>query len=84
MLSTNIIGWIGAFLLLLAYFLLVHKDLTGRSKTYQILNILGALMLGIHTFTAKAYPSFLTNIIWTMIGLYGLFHIVKQRKTKKK
>lgn len=84
MLFTNIIGWIGAFLLLLAYFLLVHKNLTSRSKMYQVLNVLGALMLAINTVVAKAYPSFLTNMIWVLIGLYGLFHIAKQKsKTRK-
>ena len=82
MLFIEIIGWTGAFLLLLAYFLLVHKDLTSRSKLYQLLNILGALMLALNTLVLKAYPSFLTNLIWVMIGLYGLFHIARLRKLK--
>lgn len=80
----DLIGWIGAALLLIAYFLLIHKDLTSRSKMYQWMNIIGSLMLGINTFILKAYPSFLTNIIWFFIGLYGIFHIVKNRKNKNK
>ncbi|MGV8131242.1 MAG: CBU_0592 family membrane protein [Candidatus Pacearchaeota archaeon] len=78
----EVIGWVGAFLLLLAYFLLIHKNLSSRSKLYQWMNIIGSLMLGINTFLIKAYPSFLTNIIWFFIGLYGIFHIVKHNKTK--
>jgi uncharacterized protein with PQ loop repeat len=80
----TLIGWIGALLLLLAYFLLIHKNLTSRSHMYQWMNIIGSLLLGINTLVLKAYPSFLTNIIWFVIGLYGMFHIVKHRKDKKK
>lgn len=78
----SLIGWVGAFLLLLAYFLLIHKNLTSRSKMYQWMNIIGSLLLGINTLVLKAYPSFLTNIIWFFIGLYGIFHIVKHNKSK--
>ena len=83
MLLSDLIGWLGAFFLLLAYFLLVHKDLTSRSKMYQLLNILGALMLGINTYVKGAFPSFITNMIWVLIGLYGLLHIIKIKKKKK-
>lgn len=84
MVLISIIGWIGAALLLLAYFLLIHKDLTSRSKMYQWMNIIGSLLLGVNTLILEAYPSFLTNIIWFFIGLYGIFHIVKHNSQKKK
>lgn len=80
----TLIGWIGAFLLLFAYFLLIHKNLSSRSKMYQWMNIIGSLLLGINTLVLKAYPSFLTNIIWFAIGLYGIFHIVKSRNKNLK
>ena len=78
-----VIGWIGAFMLILAYFLLIHKNLTSRSRRYQALNVVGSLLLAINTLTTKAYPSFITNIIWFLIGLYGIFHIVKHHKLHK-
>ncbi|MEK6925459.1 MAG: hypothetical protein AABW71_04460 [Nanoarchaeota archaeon] len=84
MVLISLIGWIGAALLLLAYFLLIHKDLTSRSKMYQWMNIIGSLLLGVNTLILEAYPSFLTNIIWFFIGLYGMFHIVKHNKSQKK
>lgn len=83
MLITDIIGWFGAFFLLLAYFLLTHKTLTGRSKIYQILNVLGAFMLAISNLYTKSFPSLFTNMVWVLIGLYGLFHIVKHIKKNK-
>ncbi len=79
----DIIGWIGAGLLLLGYFLLIHKDLTSRSRMYQWANILGALLLAANNFSINAYPSFVTNTLWFLVGLYGMFHAVKHfRKIK--
>ena len=83
MVIISIIGWVGAILLLLAYFLLIHKNLTSRSRMYQWMNIIGSLLLGINTLIVKAYPSFLTNIVWFVIGLYGMFHIVKHKRAQK-
>lgn len=80
----DFLGWVGAALLLVAYFLLIHKNLTSRSKMYQWMNIIGSLLLGINTLILKAYPSFLTNIIWFFIGLYGIFHIAKHSRNQKK
>ncbi|MSS74131.1 hypothetical protein EXS72_00620 [Candidatus Pacearchaeota archaeon] len=78
------VGWIGAAFLLIAYFLLIHKDLTSRSKMYQWLNIIGSLLLAGHTFVVSAYPSFVTNAIWLLVALYGMFHAVKYHKSIKK
>ena len=79
----NYFGWIGAFLLLLAFFLLIHKNLTSRSRMFQWMNIIGSLLLAVNTFTFKAYPSFVTNILWFLVGLYGMFHAVKHYRRIK-
>ena len=68
----EIIGWIGAILIALAYFLLVHHDLSSRSKKYQWMNLLGAIFIGVNAFSNRAYPSFATNIVWFLIAIYGL------------
>ena len=83
MFIVNFTGWIGAFLLLLAYFLLVHKNLTSRSRMFQFMNLIGSLLLAFNTLIIKAYPSFLTNAIWFLIGLYGLFHIIKYKRYRE-
>lgn len=77
----NLLGWFGAFLILFAYFLLIHKNLTSRSRMYQWMNIMGSIFLATNTLMLKSYPSFFTNIIWFIIGLYGMFHIIKHRKS---
>ena len=78
-----LLGWIGAGLLLLAYFLLIHKDLTSRSRMYQWMNIIGALLLSVNTLSIGAYPSFVTNALWFLVGIYGMFHAVKHFRKMK-
>ena len=78
MLIIEVFGWIGAILIALAYFLLVHHDLSSRSKPYQWMNLLGAALLGINTFANSAYPSFTINIVWIFIAIYGLIKGIKR------
>jgi lysylphosphatidylglycerol synthetase-like protein (DUF2156 family) len=72
-----IIGWLGAFLLVFAYFLLVHRDLRSKSKTYQFMNLFGSLLLGVNAYYNNALPSFASNVFWILIALYGLRKIFK-------
>ena len=73
----EISGWLGAFLLVLAYFLLVHHNLNSRSKYYQFMNLIGSFLLGINAFYNKAFPSFASNIVWVLIALYGIKKIFR-------
>jgi hypothetical protein len=68
----NIIGWAGVALLIIAYWLVSTKRCQGNSILYQMLNILGALLLIINSFYFGAYPSVGVNIVWVGIALYTL------------
>ena len=68
----EIIGWIGAIMILLAYFLLTQKKLTGESRTYHLINLLGGLAVGINALVNVAYPSVALNMIWSLIAIYGI------------
>lgn len=78
----EIVGWAGAALVLLAYFLVSFGKLKGESVTFQLLNILGVIGLGINVFVHRAWPNFVLNIAWGLIGVFALFKIRKIRKNK--
>lgn len=80
----EIVGWIGAVLILLAYFLITHKDISARSKPYQIMNLIGSILVGVNAFFNRAYPSFIINFIWMVIAIYGFYHIYNHSKRKIK
>lgn len=75
----DIIGWIGAVLVLYAYLMVSTKRLEGNSLHYQAANIAGAICLIINTYYHRAYPSTVVNVIWIGIAIYSL--LSKKRPT---
>ncbi|MBU0569709.1 hypothetical protein KKB40_02925 [Patescibacteria group bacterium] len=68
----NIVGWVGTFLIVLAYYLISSKKVTGNSRNYQLLNFFGALGIIVNTYTQKAWPAMTLNIIWAFIAIKTL------------
>jgi hypothetical protein len=66
------IGWLGAVLVLYAYFMVSTKKLAGDSLHFQAANISGAFCLIINTYYHHAYPSAVVNVIWIGIALFSL------------
>jgi hypothetical protein len=68
----SLLGWLGSFLVLAAYWLNSAKYIEATSVAYQLMNLLGAVGLGINVFHQDAWPSFAVNAIWGVIALYSL------------
>ena len=73
----EIIGWVGTLLILIAYLLVSVKKLGPTSKTYQFLNLFGAVGVGINSLIHRALPSVGINLAWMLIAIYAL---VRSRK----
>ena len=74
----QIVGWIGAFLVVLAYFLVSYKKVQGDSMVYQLMNLVGAIGVGINTSYQEAWPSFAIQIVWGIIAIVALVKGVKR------
>src|SRR5437879_11522490 len=68
----DVIGWIGAAALLVAYAMISHKKLEGDSATYQLLNISGSILLAANTIFCGSYPSTFVNLIWAGIAVFSV------------
>ncbi|MCC7119536.1 MAG: hypothetical protein IT310_13510 [Anaerolineales bacterium] len=68
----DVIGWIGAILYLLAYWLVSAKKAEGDSWTYQGLNFVAGALLTVNTLYLRAYPSAGLNIVWMLIAIFTL------------
>jgi len=71
--TIEVIGWLAAAMMLSAYLLLIAGKVTGRSRLYHWLNVLSGAGFIINSGWNGAYPSAAINVIWMMIGLYGVF-----------
>ncbi len=68
----DILGWIGAAGLLIAYALVSAKRVEGDSTGYQLLNTVGSIFLMINTIHYGAYPSALLNLFWLGVAIYAV------------
>lgn len=75
-LTIEVIGWIGAALILGAYALLSAGRLRADSLTYHLMNILGAAGFVVNSGWNGAFPSAAMNVVWILIGVYA----VRQRR----
>lgn len=71
-LAIEVIGWVAALLILVAYGLLSSGRRSGRSRLYQWMNIVGAAGFVINSGLNGALPSAALNVIWIGIGAYAL------------
>jgi hypothetical protein len=79
--AIEVVGWIGAVLILIAYGLLSAGKLTGRSALYQGMNVVGAAGFVVNSGLNGALPSAALNVIWIGIGVYALIRNRMRRAT---
>ena len=69
----EIIGWMAAGLILLAYLLLSTGRTQARSRLYQGLNLVGAVGFIVNSGWNHAIPSAALNVIWMAVSCYALW-----------
>ena len=67
----DFLGWLGVVLLISAYLLLTIEFFTGKSRIYQLMNLVGAVFIMTNALSHSAYPSVVRNAIWVVIASYG-------------
>jgi hypothetical protein len=78
-LLSDIVGWIGAACLVGAYALVSTKMLEGDSMAYQLLNLLGGVLVIVNSLHYGAYPSVGVNVVWIGIALFAIFRMQRMR-----
>ncbi|WP_037939952.1 CBU_0592 family membrane protein [Sulfurospirillum arcachonense] len=73
----QIIGFIGMLFIVYAYFLLQSHKVVHSSLKFQILNLTGAILLLISLLVHFNLGSFLIELFWIVITIYGM---IKNKK----
>jgi hypothetical protein len=76
--AVEVAGWIGAALILGAYALLSAGRLSGRSLTYQLMNVVGAAGFVVNGWWHGALPSTALNVLWLLIGAVASWRIMNR------
>jgi multisubunit Na+/H+ antiporter MnhF subunit len=77
---SDIVGIVGASLLLVAYFMATTKRWQTHTLQYQLSNLVAAILLIYYSFTKTAYVHVVINIVWASVAVVGLVLIEKHRK----
>lgn len=78
--ATDLIGFIGVLLILIAYFLNINNKLDSGDITYILLNLIGAILACLASILMKYYPFILLEGVWTIISILALFKYLKDKK----
>lgn len=68
----NIIGWLGAIILLGGYFLLSWNYLDSKSVIYHSCNFIGNMLIGYRVYKDKNYGNVFMAIIFMLIALKSI------------
>lgn len=78
-----LLGLLASVALLIAFALLNMGKLTPSHYTYQILNFVGAGFLAASAANPMNAGVFWTEVVWALLGLYGIVTIWRTRRSRK-
>jgi hypothetical protein len=68
----QILGWVGMVVIVLAHYLVSTKKISGISKRYHLLNIVGSVLVGLSVIQTRSWPALALQIAWILIALYAI------------
>ena len=79
----DLVGNLGVFLVVLAFYLLQTKRLNSRDIRYSLLNLTGAILLLISLLVNWNLSSVIIELFWIAISLIGIVRHVSISKASK-
>jgi hypothetical protein len=73
--ESDILASIGVIILLIAFLLNLYKKLPADSKTYSILNFIGAGVCAYSSWMIKFYPFIVLEAVWAGFALVSIFKV---------
>ena len=72
---SDIIASIGVIILLIAFLLNLYKRLPAESKTYSLMNFIGAGICCFASWMVSFYPFVILEGVWGFVALISLFKV---------
>jgi hypothetical protein len=79
----EVIGAIGASLLLFSFYRTSIGKWSGKSIWFELDNLVAAACMITYAISKDAYISIVLNIIWAFVAIRGLSSIAERRRKKK-
>jgi hypothetical protein len=79
----SILGWIGSILVIAAYGLNSYQKIKSDSLPFQLMNLVGGILLIINSIYKEAYPFTFINTVWVIIAIPALIRILNSGRAAK-
>ncbi len=79
MATTDIIGFIGVTILLIAFFLQLINIISKDSYAYILMNIAGAGIACMASVMLNFWPFIILEATWTLVSAWGLFRFAVKK-----
>ncbi|MFC0679045.1 hypothetical protein ACFFGH_14470 [Lysobacter korlensis] len=76
----DVVGLLGTLLILIAYFLLQARRLSGNGVAYPVLNLFGAAGVLVSLLGTFNLSVFLLETAWILVSAYGIWTSMRQRR----
>ena len=73
--TSDIIASLGVIILLIAFVLNLYKKVPAESRTYTLLNFIGAATCGYASYMISFYPFVILEGIWATFALISFFKV---------
>jgi hypothetical protein len=73
------IGFIGVFLILIAYFLNEINQITNKDIAFILLNLIGASLACLASILINYVPFILLEAAWALVSLVSLINYLKKK-----
>lgn len=83
-LAGTILGWIGTVGTLSAYLLIARGVVQSTGKRYAALNAFGGTFASFGALAFGAWPAFVSNLIWALIGFHALSCAIRRDRSERK
>ena len=77
----DILGWVGAVAVLVAYGLNSYQKLRSDSIIFYLLNIVGGIILIIYTVYKEAFANTFINVVWVIVAIPALIRVMIKPKS---
>ncbi len=80
--TSDIIASLGVIILLIAFLLNLYKKVSAESRTYTLLNFIGAATCGFASFLIKFYPFVVLESIWAAFAIVSFSDVPRGTSEK--
>jgi len=74
---SDLVGFVGVFITLLAYFLIIFDFIPKEGVLFYMMNIVGAALACYASILIRYWPFVLLEGTWTIISLIGLIKLLR-------